>query len=105
MAKKQKIVVAGVTHWAQPLGYLASAWERFKRGPTPPCPLCDERFVDGDVTLLLINNYKIFPNVSIHRDCAGPDGLDEDTVNQVHCSYVKAKKMYEEATKIWFRLH
>lgn len=38
---------------------------------TDMCPLCRKKIVPGDDLWLIMNNYILFPNMFVHRNCVG----------------------------------
>ena len=68
---KEKIEVDGVITWVRKLHLTEKAYkDRMKYQKHPGvCPLCRKDMVAGDDTYLLINNYKLFPNTSVHERC------------------------------------
>jgi hypothetical protein len=59
--KKIKVIVDGVPTHIRKLNYI-------KAGGDDICPLCRKKIKQGEA-YLLINNYKLFPNVVIHDWC------------------------------------
>ncbi len=60
------------------------------------CPLCRKKIEDKDKIYLLINNYKLFPNIIIHDKCVLDKGTifgDLDWKNTIK----KLKEDYERA--------
>jgi len=53
------------------------------------CPICKKLILTGDHLYLLINNYKLFPNVFVHRDCI-------TTKKECIIKLTKSYKKYED---------
>jgi len=50
------------------------------------CPLCRELLKDGTI-LLLINNWKLFPNTIVHEACCDKFESKEDAIKYLHEDY------------------
>jgi hypothetical protein len=60
------------------------------------CPLCKQKIKPDVETYIVINNYVLFPNCWVHKDCVN---------GEFQHSAEKMTKDYEEAKKYiyWFR--
>ena len=71
-------------------------WTRTKSDQI--CPLCRKKIKAKDKIYLLINNYKLFPNIIIHDECILDTGTifgDLDWKNTIK----KLKEDYEQAAR------
>ena len=57
---------------------------RYKRDDI--CPLCNKQIIKGDNLYLLINNYRLFPNVFVHIDCIT---TEKECIIKLTKSYIK----------------
>ena len=64
MGLKKKIEIDGIPTWIRPM------IRTLQCDRTNICPLCREEIKVGVEAFLLINNYKLFPNVLVHKKCA-----------------------------------
>lgn len=96
MSNKTKIIYNGVSCW---FVSFHNSIQGFFGGNT--CPICNNNLEDGGL-YLIINNYVLFPNVFIHKDCI--DKPDETVVEYLKLSYEKAKKHYDSIVNTaWFK--
>ncbi len=64
---------------------------RYKRDDI--CPLCNKQIIEGDSLYLLINNYKLFPNVFVHVNCVT---TKKECVIKLTKSYKKYKDIKQK---------
>ena len=62
------------------------------------CPICKESIVKGGI-ILLINNYRLFPNTIIHSDCCNSFSDNKEVVEFLKDDFEEANKR-----KCWFNL-
>ena len=62
------------------------------------CPICKEKIEHGGI-ILLINSYKVFPNIVIHIDCCGDFENNEKVIEYLRDDFAEADKR-----KYWFNL-
>jgi len=87
--KKLKVEVDGITTNIRKFTY--------KKGVNI-CPLCRKQIESGDETYLLINNYKLFPNVVIHTKCVDLTPImNSIPIIDWKDTIKKLKKDYEQA--------
>ena len=60
------------------------------------CPFCKQHIKAGEPLYTVINNYKIFPNIIVHKNCADDLGLKKAAA-LLKLSYDNA----QEYLKIW----
>jgi hypothetical protein len=65
------------------------------------CRYCRATFGIGDKIVLLINNWKIFPNSMVHRKCVDKMGGMEACVRELKARYTTATELRKEAEKLW----
>jgi len=63
------------------------------------CPLCNKQIIKGDDLYLLINNYKLFPNIFVHQSCVI---TKKDCVVKLAKNYKKYKD-FEKKYDYWIR--
>ncbi len=69
---KIKIEIDGISTWIRPM----TMTKQRIISRINICPLCREEIkVDADI-FLLINNYKLFPNIFVHKKCAEVSGWE-----------------------------
>ena len=69
----------------------------YKKG-TNTCPLCRKQIKSGDETYLLINNYKLFPNVVVHIWCVDLiPVVNASPIKDWKSTIKKLKKDYDQA--------
>ena len=63
------------------------------------CPICKKDIEVDNNVLIVINNYKLFPNVFVHKDCIETKTEEEliEIMENLTDEYEKAK----ELMKIW----
>jgi len=89
IVKKLKVEVDGITTNIRKFTY--------KKGVNI-CPLCRKQIESGDETYLLINNYKLFPNVVIHTKCVDLTPImNSIPIIDWKDTIKKLKKDYEQA--------
>lgn len=89
---KKKTV--SVRHYDDPEKGTKFCEARKRLGVRDYCPFCNERVVEGKLTLVVSNQAGI-PNVITHRDCWGDDNL---------ASTQKLTELYERAKSDYERL-
>ncbi len=62
------------------------------------CPFCREEIKDRTI-LLLLNNFKLFPNVIVHEDCCDHFPTKENAIADLHADHQEALKY-----KHWFNV-
>jgi len=62
------------------------------------CPFCKKNLMKGTV-LLLLNNWRLFPNTIIHESCCDEFLSKEEAIKYLHEDYQKALEH-----KHWFNL-
>ena len=60
------------------------------------CPICKEEIKKGGI-ILLINIYKLFPNVIIHADCCNSFSNNKEVIEFLRNDFNEAEKR-----KCWF---
>ncbi len=63
------------------------------------CPLCRQEMVSGNDTYVIITNYRLFPNTSIHLECKTQDW--PTIIKQLETDW-KAAKLDRELNRCWF---
>lgn len=96
---KKLVTYKGIKVWFKQTIYSKAGNRR-----PDTCPLCNERIVDGDDLYLIINNYKLFPNLYVHRGCA--PSIEECTkhLTKMYREFEKIRKKYEfwlTRTSVW----
>lgn len=64
------------------------------------CPCCNREIEIGSRVVLLINNYRLFPNILVHEECAAGD-VDEVLIRSLKEDYERAVDSLR-AAKRWF---
>jgi len=67
---KEKIEIDGIPTWAR---RMTMTERRSKCDRVSICPLCRKEIETDDSVFLLINNYRLFPNILIHEECVKQD--------------------------------
>jgi len=67
--------------------YKRTYSDKYKRDDI--CPLCNKQIIKEDNLYLLINNYKLFPNIFVHIDCV-------TTKKECVIKLTKSYKEYED---------
>lgn len=100
---KHKVMIGDIPCWWKEYG-PAKCKSKFDT-PKRFCPRCGlEVNWEEEGCILIINNQLLFPNISIHTDCA-PYGVDEDVIISIWEHYKKSKGALEKALtegKPWF---
>jgi len=99
---KKKVKVENVTTHIRELDYTEARGHHV-------CPLCRKKINPGK-TYLLINNYKLFPNVIIHEWCVdriiimngSPEKDWESTIMKLKNDFERAEKARKDIA-CWFR--
>lgn len=68
------------------------------KGKYDICPCCEEPLKEGQV-ILLLNNWKLFPNTIIHKVCSEDFETNEELIQSLHEEYQEALKY-----KHWFNI-
>ena len=63
------------------------------------CPFCGEFIKKGNV-LILINNWKLFPNTIVHEDCCNDFSTREKAIQYLYKNYQEALRY-----KHWFNIN
>ena len=63
------------------------------------CPLCNKQIIKGDNLYLLINNYKLFPNIFVHQSCVT---TKKDCIIKLAKNY-KEYKNFEKKYNYWIK--
>ena len=66
------------------------------RGKYDICPICRENIIKGGI-ILLLNNWKLFPNIIIHSDCCDNFSSNEEVIEFLRDDYAEVSKR-----KAWF---
>ena len=66
------------------------------KGKPDICPICREDIIKGGI-ILLLNNYKLFPNIIIHSDCCDNFSSNEEVIEFLRDDYAEVSKR-----KAWF---
>lgn len=64
--KPIKVLVYDLLCWYKEVGF-DKEWD--KNDPDRVCPICNQPLTIGKPAYMVINNYKMFPNVMIHKSC------------------------------------
>lgn len=65
------------------------------------CIHCKDIFTLGDKVVLLVNNYKFFPNCLIHVNCMDKLGGTKKCIKILRDRYKESERLREEADKLW----
>jgi len=65
------------------------------------CVYCRKMFEFGDKVVLMINNWKIFPNRMVHKRCMDELGGAEACVRELKLRYHTAEELRKEAERLW----
>jgi len=65
------------------------------------CPLCTELIKSKDTVYLVINNFRIFPNILIHKNCYDEEH-PKGVVRALENHYEQAKK-YKQEYEMWWK--
>lgn len=63
------------------------------------CPICMEEIILNDTIQIMYNNFKLFPNIMVHKKCvdAQSDKQLKETIRDLEKSY----STFKELMKIW----
>lgn len=64
------------------------------------CAICDKNIIKNkDKVVLLVNNYKLFPNCIVHINCLPKGKVNEDVLKMLKNDYDNIKKKYNSILK------
>lgn len=72
-----------------------------RRNDIKNCPICDKEIALNDTVYLIINNFKLFPNVLVHTDCVA-DGCNKDVlIRELKAHYLRGQNYKREYGMWW----
>ena len=87
---KEIVVYKGIrTHFR----YLK--YRNLDKESTDMCPLCRKKIVTGDELWLIMNNYVLFPNMFVHKNCVGTKRSCVNKLIKEHVAFRKAVDKYK----------
>lgn len=90
---KYSIEVYGFTCWFMEFDEFVNPYNK-----TLICPICKKKITKADC--LVLNNYKMFPNIRCHKECIDILGFQK-TVRFLKSDWEAAQKKKQEI-KVWF---
>jgi len=73
-----------------------------KKNQIKKCVHCKKNLKIGETIVLLINNYTIFPNCIIHKDCLEELGGPEECIKALKDRFEKFKSLKKQLDKLRF---
>jgi hypothetical protein len=91
---KQKHIFEGIVIWTREMTLLPIKYKR-----ECICPLCRRLIEVGDKIYSIINNYILFPNLLVHKDCI----MNWETDFKFLKNDWERAKIEREYYKCWFK--
>ncbi len=63
------------------------------------CPMCMDEILLGDTMQVVINNFKLFPNVLVHKKCV--DNQSDNQLIETMEDLTRSYNDFKELSRIW----